>query len=145
MTEHQHEQEALLQAWMQMSVCIRGNRILSGLSFNEIMLCGMLYRDAAPLTATEVGERMRLLKSQVNHILTTLEKRGLLTRARSTRDKRVIHVFLTEEGRQVYEAEHARVLEIMGLIRQELGGDNTRQLTDLITRATNLVTTYTER
>ena len=71
-------QEALLQAWMQMSVCIRGNRLLSSLSFNEIMLCGMLYRrknaGLPPLSATELGEEMRLLKSQMNHILTSMEK-----------------------------------------------------------------------
>ena len=35
-------QEELLYAWMQMSVSIRGNRILSGFSFNEMMLCGQI-------------------------------------------------------------------------------------------------------
>ena len=62
-TEHQL-QEALLYAWMEMSVFIRGNRILADLSFNEVMICGMLSRRQAdaPLTATELGERTNLLK-----------------------------------------------------------------------------------
>ena len=147
--EHKTVQEELLQAWMQMSVCIRGNRILSDLSFNEIMLCGMLYRQESAglpsLSATELGEKMRLLKSQMNHILTSLEKTGLVERARGTADKRVIHVHLTDLGREVYEREHARVMEIMSLLYADLGEEDTRRLTTLISRATALVTSYTER
>ena len=142
-------QEALLQAWMQMSVCIRGNRLLSDLSFNEIMLCGMLYRrenaGLPPHSATELGEKMRLLKSQMNHILTSMEKAGLVERTRGTEDKRVIHVHLTKAGREIYEQEHARVMEIMSLIHSDLGEEDTCRLTALITRAINLVTSYTER
>lgn len=142
-------QEELLYAWMQMSVCIRGNRILSDLSFNEIMLCGILLRrdqqGGSPATATELCEEMRLLKSQINHILTGLEKRTLLERTRSEADKRVIHVHLTESGRQIYLREHARVMALMGQICQQLGESDSRQLTALISRATGLVTQLTER
>lgn len=148
--EHDHQlQEDLLFAWMQMSVCIRGNRILSDLSFNEIMLCGTLLRretcGGPPVTATELCEEMRLLKSQINHILTGLEKKGLLERVRSEADKRVIHVHLTEDGRQCYLREHDRVMVLMQQLYQELGEADTRQLTSLISRATNLVTNLTER
>ena len=149
MSLSQKSQEELLYAWMQMSVCIRGNRILSQFSFNEIMLCGMLHRRQSaalpPLTATELGEQMRLLKSQMNHILTTLEKNGVIRRVRGTEDKRVIHVHLTDKGRELYEQEHARVMEIMSMLHAQLGDEDTRQLTALITKATGLVTSYTER
>ena len=142
-------QEELLYAWMQMSVCIRGNRILSDLSFNEVMLCGTLLRrteiGSPPATATELCEEMRLLKSQINHILTTLEKKGLLERIRSEADKRVIHVYLTEKGRQCYQQEHQRVMELMEQVCLQLGEDDARQLSALITRATGLVTNLTER
>ena len=79
MTNEQQLQEELLYAWMKMSVFIRGNRILSDLSFNEVMICGMLSRQPpdAPLTATELGEQTNLLKSQINHILTGMEQRRL--------------------------------------------------------------------
>ena len=149
MTNDLQLQEELLYAWMQMSVCIRGNRILSDLSFNEIMLCGILLRRDAtggsPATATELCEEMRLLKSQINHILTGLEKKGLLERTRSETDKRVIHVRLTETGRRSYVREHVRVMKLMDQVCQELGDDDTRQLSALISRATSLVTNFTER
>ena len=35
--------EELLYAWIKMSVSIRGNRILSERSFNESVICSMLY------------------------------------------------------------------------------------------------------
>ena len=104
MTTAQQMQEDLLYAWMEMSVFIRGNRILADLSFNEVMICGMLYRQQeadTPLTATELGERTNLLKSQINHILTDMETRGLIERTRSTTDKRVVYVRLSQEGRRV--------------------------------------------
>ena len=57
-------QEELLHAWMQMSVFIRGNRLLTDFSFNEIMICGLLFRQqesgATPLTATQASEVMAL-------------------------------------------------------------------------------------
>ena len=144
-----HAQEELLYAWMQMSVCIRGNRILSGLSFNEIMLCGLLYRQEAsggpPLTATDLGEQMKLLKSQVNHILTTMEKNGLLQRTRCIEDKRMVHVQLTEAGRLRYLKEHALVMELVQQVCGELGAEDTRRLTALISKATGLVTKLSER
>ena len=149
MTNEQNTQEALLSAWMQMSVCIRGNRILSQLSFNEIMLCGILYRqqEAAlpPLTATELGDATKLLKSQINHILTNMEKNGIVRRERGTVDKRVIHVHLTEHGRELYAKEHAHVMEIMSFVHSNLGNEDTHRLTQLIIKATALVTTYSER
>jgi len=139
-------QEQLLSAWMRMSTFIRGNRILSELSFNEIMVCGLLQRQrdsgTSPLTATELCARTNLLKSQINHILTSLEGRGLIRRVRSIGDKRVIRIYLTEAGRELYDAEHARVLEILNQVYLELGQEKTRELTQLISRATDVVDDY---
>lgn len=139
-------QEQLLSAWMRMSTFIRGNRILSELSFNEIMVCGLLQRQrdsgTSPLSATELCARTNLLKSQINHILTSLEGRGLIRRVRSIGDKRVIRIYLTEAGRELYEAEHARVMEILNQVYLELGQEKTRELTQLISRATDVVDDY---
>lgn len=137
-------QEDLLYAWMEMSVFIRGNRILTDLSFNEVMICGMLYRQKnnTPLTATELGERTNLLKSQINHILTDMEKRGLVQRTRSTADKRVVYVQLSEEGHVRYLQEHAKVMEILKEVHQELGSEKALELTNMLKQATTIVNAY---
>jgi len=139
-------QEELLHAWMQMSVFIRGNRLLSEFSFNEIMICGQLFRQqetgASPLTATELGERINLLKSQINRILTQMENRNWIERIRSTRDKRVVYIHLTEIGREYYLKEHEKVLEILNEVHRELGSEKTMVLTSLLKQATAVVHTY---
>ena len=141
-------QENLLYAWMEMSVFIRGNRILKDLSFNEVMICGMLHRQQdtdTPLTATELGERTNLLKSQINHILTDMEKRGLIQRTRSTTDKRVVYVQLSEEGRKRYLQEHAKVMEILEEVHQKLGSEKALELTNMLKQATTIVNAYQRR
>lgn len=148
MTTEQQTQEHLLYAWMEMSVFIRGNRILAGLSFNEVMICGMLYRQQeadTPLTATELGERTNLLKSQINHILTNMEQRGLIERTRSTTDKRVVYVQLSQKGRETYAEEHARVMEILDAVYREFGSEKTQELTAMLKKATAIVNEYQRR
>ena len=139
-------QEELLHAWMQMSVFIRGNRLLAEFSFNEMMICGLLYRrqesGATPLTATELGEQTNLLKSQINHILTAMEQRGLVERTRCTTDKRVVYVRLSEEGRRLYAREHDRVMEILKAVYGEFGSEKTRELTAMLKKATSIVNNY---
>lgn len=139
-------QEDLLHAWMQMSVFIRGNRLLSDFSFNEIMICGLLFRQqesgAASLTATELGERTNLLKSQINHILTQMENRNWIERIRSTSDKRVVYILLTETGRENYLKEHEKVLGILNEVHRELGSEKTMELTSLLKQATAVVHAY---
>ena len=139
-------QEDLLHAWMQMSVFIRGNRLLSDFSFNEIMICGLLFRQqesgAASLTATELGERTNLLKSQINHILTQMENRNWIERIRSTSDKRVVYSLLTETGRENYLKEHEKVLGILNEVHRELGSEKTMELTSLLKQATAVVHAY---
>ena len=144
MANEQQLQEELLYAWMKMSVFIRGNRILSDLSFNEVMICGMLSRQPpdAPLTATELGEQTNLLKSQINHILTGMEQRNLIERTRSTADKRVVYVQLSEEGRRIYAQEHAGVMEILKVVYEEFGSEKTQELTAMLKKATAVVNGY---
>lgn len=149
MYEKLHLQEELLHAWMEMSVFIRGNRLLTDLSFNEIMICGMLFRQqesgTAPLSATELGERTNLLKSQINHILTGMEQRGLIERVRSTEDKRVVYAHLSTEGRTIYLQEHTKVMEIINEVHSALGREKTQELTEMLKTATAIVNAYQRR
>ena len=123
------EMEALLGAWMRMSIGIKGNRILKDLSFNEIVVCRLLYQagqEGREITATEICKHARLLKSQVNKLLSEMEKRGLIYKHRDIEDKRRVFIRLREESLPVYLTEHEHVMSIIGqvcerLSRQEVG------------------------
>jgi len=132
----EESKENLLQAWLNMSLMIRGNRLVSGFSLNEMVICRILYEQRGQggevITATELCTRMQLLKSQINKLLTTMEKNGVIERVRSSSDKRKIEIRLCEEAVQLYEKEHARILGIIDHVSNRLGPRQTQQLTDLL-------------
>lgn len=133
--------ETLLQSWINMELSIRGNRVLSDFSFNEVVVCHLLLRyqkEGEPLTATELGEQMHLLKSQMNHLLTSMEQKGLIRRTRSESDHRKISISLCEKGKNMYEKEHRRILKILSNISEEMGEEQFLELAGLMHTATNI-------
>ena len=142
-------EEQLLQAFLEMSAYIRGNRLLSNFSFNEIMICNLLYRcrqdGSLPPTATDITAYTKLLKSQVNHILTGMEEKGLISRKRSLEDKRIVYITLREEALPLYLREHEQVLRIMDVIYNTMGAEKVKNLTELVSQATTIVDEYQRR
>ena len=143
MEERRTSQEQLLEAWMAMEVCIRGNRLLSEFSMNEMLVCNTLYRrmqeGGEPVTATELCRRTRLLKSQMNRLLGSMESGGLIRRERNPADKRESYVYLREEALPRYLKEHEHVLSIVGAVCSALGEEDTHTLTALMLRAAHTV------
>lgn len=136
-------QEELLQAWIDMSLRIRGNRLVSGLSFNEIVICRILYErqlhTAEPVTATELCKRMQLLKSQINKILTSMEQQELIERVRSSGDRRKIEIRLKPGAEQIYLQAHERIMVIMEEVCAHLGMQQSCQLTELLRQAVGAI------
>ena len=73
------------------------------------------------MTATDLIRRTRLLKSQMNKILTSLESRGFITRTRAEMDKRMIYIHLTQEGIDAYLEEHKSVDAILSQLVTKIG------------------------
>lgn len=135
--------EELLQAWIDMSLMIRGNRLVSGFSFNEMIICRILYErrmeNGTAVTATELCQRMQLLKSQINKLLTGMEKVGAIERIRSQNDRRKIEIRLTEEALAAYEQSHERILRIIGYVYDYMGASQADQLTILLKEAVTAI------
>lgn len=116
--------EHLLDAWLSLTSTLWNTRIVSSLSYNEAHVMGILLHhstEESPMTATDLIRRTRLLKSQMNKILTALEKQGYIHRVRSKQDKRMIHVFLTAEGEAAYLHEHQGVEVILEQLVSRIG------------------------
>ena len=99
---------------------------------------GLLLRFGSqehPLTATDLIRRTRLLKSQMNKILTVLEKNGHITRSRSESDKRLVHIYLTDAGKTAYLEEHKGIESILHQLVEKLGPERSisiaRELADV--------------
>jgi DNA-binding MarR family transcriptional regulator len=73
--------------------------------------------EAAPIKVTELARRMYLHPATVVGVLDRLEGRGLVTRTRSTEDRRVVEIDLTVQGKDIVNKapEVAQGLLVRGL------------------------------
>ena len=130
--------DRLLAAWLSLTSTLWNKRLVSSLTYNEAHVLGILLRaedTSRVCTATTLIAQTRLLKSQMNKVLTTLESKGFLLRTRSDEDKRVILIHLTDAGRAAYLAEHEHIAAILDQLIASLGEDKVRALTDGINEA----------
>jgi len=125
--------EVLLGAWLNISTVINNSRLVSEMSYNESLICNILHRNATEnpgdaLTATDLCEQTKILKSQMNRILTQLESKNLITRERSAKDKRKIFVRLTGEQSNAYLKQHEQILTLLDGIIDKIGKEKTLEV-----------------
>ena len=125
--------EALLGAWLKLSTAINNSRLVSEMSYNESLICNILYRNATKfpdkaLTATDLCDETKILKSQMNRILTQLEEKNLITRERSKEDKRRVFIRLTTEQSNSYLKQHEQILGLLDDIIAKLGEEQTKEI-----------------
>ena len=129
--------ERLLGAWLKISTVINNSRLVSEISYNESLICNILYRNAMEhpeqlLTATDLCTETKILKSQMNRILTQLEEKKLITRERSSEDKRKVFVRLNEDQSNTYIKQHAQILKLLDDIIERLGKEKAIEITEAL-------------
>lgn len=129
--------EGLLRAWLKLSTSVVNDRVVSDLSYNEALICNILYREKVTnpeshMTATDLCQETRMLKSQMNRTLCRMEARGLICRERSEEDKRKIYVFMNPDHMGMYHDLHRKVLKLVDGIVAEIGEQKARLITDLM-------------
>lgn len=118
--------ETLLNGWIDLSLAIVNEKVVSELPYNESLICNILnrqqrYRPDSYLTATDLCELTRMQKSQMNRTLISLEKRGLIMRERSKEDKRQIFIRLKQAPEGPYQRQHEKILTLVNDIVKKLG------------------------
>ena len=73
-----------------------------GLTYTQYITLLCLWEKDA-LSVKELSERLYLDSGTLSPLLATLERKGIVSRARSKADERVVTVSLTEEGRALEE------------------------------------------
>ena len=118
--------EDLLDAWLRLSISVNNPRLVTEITYNESLICNILYKhahsqDASPLTATDLCKMTNMLKSQMNRTLNQLEEKNLISRERSTLDKRQVYVTMNMQQCHVYESQHKQILNILDTVIDKLG------------------------
>lgn len=136
--------ESLLYSWLTVSSVVNNERLASSTPFNEAHVCYLLHRQYISdpktyLTATELCAQTRMLKSQMNKVLTSLEKQELIERFPSPDDKRKAFIRIVESKIERFEAIHARCLEIANYVSEKLGPEDTAVATRLFLRISDII------
>ena len=132
--------EELLEAWLRLSCVIDNQRLAADFPFNEALVCGLLSQGGCR-TASELCARTRILKSQMNAILRSLESQGVIARQRSQTDRRRVELRLLPAGLERYRASHRQALDTVDRLISGMGEDAARQLLPLLRRAADAFVT----
>ncbi len=89
------------------------------------------------LPCSEVGERMINRDPDITRLLDRLEKRGLTSRSRDKRDRRVINAHITREGLQLLRKLDGPVQEFQHTLLGHLGETRLKSLVELLCAARN--------
>jgi DNA-binding MarR family transcriptional regulator len=84
------------------------------------------------LTCGEVGNRMITRDPDITRLLDRLEKRGLVSRCRETKDRRMVLTRITDAGMKLLEQLDAPVLDAHHLQLGHLGSEKLRNLLKLL-------------
>lgn len=124
--------ETLLTAWLRLSTSIHNSRVVSELTYNESLICNLLYensllQNAKKLTATDLCQKTKILKSQMNRTLNHLEEMGIISRERSSQDKRRVFITMNKEHASKYNKQHEQILALLDSIITKLGREDAAQ------------------
>jgi DNA-binding MarR family transcriptional regulator len=102
---------------------------LSGTQYNVLRI---LRGTPEGLPCGEIASRMITRDPDITRLLDRLEKRGLISRCRETKDRRMVMARITPEGLKVLARLDDPVEEAHRLQLGHLGKDRLRELTELL-------------
>ena len=109
--------EEVLKGWLKLSMAINNERLVSGLPYNEFLICGILYRNQ---------------KSEKPEELTATDL------CNSERDKRQLYVTFRMERAESYEREHERILKFVDELMNRIGWDRSEEIVKLFDLIANM-------
>lgn len=87
-----------------------------------------------PMACSEIRDRLLDRTPDVTRLLDRLEKQDLIVRKRSTHDRRVVHVFITEAGTSLLARIDPAVRERQEALVAALTDDELHRLSELLER-----------
>ena len=136
--------EELLDAWLGLSTTLWNERVVSDMPYKEALVCNILYRNqkknpGKKLTATDLCEATKMLKSQMNRTLNSMEEKNLIKRERSSIDKRQVYISLDLEHAVVYREQHKKILQLVDVIIDKFGREKTLETIKLVRTISNII------
>ena len=110
----------------------------AGHGFTLMQWIVLIYvRDGLARTASDLVREFRHDSGAMTRVIDQLERRGLLARERSTRDRRVVNLSLTSSGRRTIEALLPVVVGQMNAALEPFSRAEFEQLREMMERLAN--------
>ena len=93
-----------------------------------------LLEGVGDLSLTQLSERIRAQNSTVTGIIDRMERVGLVLRARSREDRRVVNIRLTEKGSKMARAIAVEPMTVFRQALQALTPEESRALMSILTK-----------
>lgn len=99
----------------------------AGITPHQIEIIKLLY-DEEILPIGEIGAKLQISRAQMTHHIDNLVARGLIERKESKKDRRIIHVTLTDQGEELLK-EHGKIMK--NSVREMMSSLPDKELDDL--------------
>jgi DNA-binding MarR family transcriptional regulator len=136
------EQEVVLNLWRTSDqLQNRFGRLFRqyGLTPSQYNVLRILSGEGKPLPCLEIAERMIQVVPAITGLLDRLEMQGLVQRQRSSDDRRVIHVDITEQARKILGELDRPVLELHAALIGHLSRSELKELNRLLEKSRDSV------
>ena len=98
-----------------------------------------LLEGVGALSLSDLSERIRAQNSTVTGIIDRMEREGLVVRARSTEDRRVVHIRLTDKGARIAAEIQVEPMEVFRTALDSLTAAEMRDLLKILTKIAHRV------
>jgi MarR family transcriptional regulator, 2-MHQ and catechol-resistance regulon repressor len=117
----------MLKAWQSMSHYVLPTLLEEGLGESDFRVLEVLLHKG-PMPVNAIGPKVDLNPGSVSVAVDRLYKKGSVSRAESSRDRRVRTVALTEKGRQMFVPFFRRHRAIIERAFQDVSSEEMQQL-----------------
>jgi DNA-binding MarR family transcriptional regulator len=104
-----------IHAAIQRQLAVKG---LNELRLNVLSV--LFASDPDPITPADLAYHANVTRSAMTDAIDSLEKRGLVIRNRDRRDRRMIDICLTEEGRRMIDSTLEDYLHLLGKLASDV-------------------------
>lgn len=124
-------EEELLYEWVLISAIVNNKRIMNNFSYNETVVLFLLSLNDGYASYNDLLNKTKILKSQFNRTITSLEEKGFVKRVVNVKDKRKMDVYMTESGKDIQEKVHERSIVFSSKIIDIIGKEDSVKLIEI--------------
>ncbi|MFK9092756.1 MarR family winged helix-turn-helix transcriptional regulator [Bacillus salipaludis] len=107
------------------------------LSITEFSVLEVLYQKGKQ-TIQKIGNSILISSGSMTYVIDKLEQRGLLSRNACPDDRRVIHVILTDDGKELMEEIMPKYHELVDSMFDSLNSNEAETLVHLLKKVRNM-------